>query len=103
MSEVLLYVEIPGLENNACNTVYAVANVTLSDKQLCVGGLKGLDSCRGDSGGPLMRQEGVNTYLAGVVSFGAIKCGSENLPGVYTNIVKYLDWIETQIFAGQFV
>uniref|UniRef100_A0A182F2F3 CLIP domain-containing serine protease n=2 Tax=Anopheles albimanus TaxID=7167 RepID=A0A182F2F3_ANOAL len=103
MSEVLLYVELPALENDACNTVYAVANVTLSDKQLCVGGVKDLDSCRGDSGGPLMRQEGLHTYLAGVVSFGATKCGSENLPGVYTNVVKYLDWIETQIFAGQFV
>ncbi|ETN60940.1 CLIP-domain serine protease subfamily B [Anopheles darlingi] len=103
MSEVLLYVELPGVDNEACNSVYSVANVTLTDKQLCVGGLKGLDSCRGDSGGPLMRQEGFRSYLVGVVSFGARNCGTENLPGVYTNVVKYLNWIETQIFAGQFV
>ncbi|XP_052866165.1 CLIP domain-containing serine protease B15-like [Anopheles cruzii] len=103
-SDVLLQVDLPGLRNDDCSMAYAVANVTLSDKQLCVGGLNGTDSCRGDSGGPLMRQvPGDRWYLVGVVSFGARFCGTKNLPGVYTSVVKYLDWVESEVYDGQYL
>ncbi|XP_050077993.1 CLIP domain-containing serine protease B15 [Anopheles maculipalpis] len=102
-SDVQKHVDLPGLENEACNSVYAVANVTLTDRQLCIGGLNGSDSCRGDSGGPLMREVGGGWYLVGVVSFGARFCGTQNLPGVYTNIAKYLDWMETVMFVEQYL
>ncbi|XP_053676746.1 CLIP domain-containing serine protease B15-like [Anopheles nili] len=95
------HVELPGLENEDCNSVYAVANVTLTDKQLCIGGLNGSDSCRGDSGGPLMRQHNGGWFLIGVVSFGARFCGTVNLPGVYTNVIKYLDWMESIMFVDK--
>ncbi|KFB43789.1 AGAP009844-PA-like protein [Anopheles sinensis] len=101
-SELQLHVVIPGLDNTVCNSVYKVANVTLSDKQLCVGGLNGTDSCRGDSGGPLMRNVSNIWYLAGVVSFGAKVCGTKGLPGVYTNVEKYLSWIEDVTFVDQY-
>ncbi|XP_052898282.1 CLIP domain-containing serine protease B15-like isoform X2 [Anopheles moucheti] len=102
-SDVQKHVDLPGLDNEHCNSVYAVANVTLTDKQLCIGGLNGSDSCRGDSGGPLMRQVIGDWFLVGVVSFGARICGAYNLPGVYTNIVKYLDWMETVMFVEQYL
>ncbi|XP_053665049.1 CLIP domain-containing serine protease B15-like [Anopheles marshallii] len=102
-SSVQKHVDLPGLDNEQCNSVYAVANVTLTDKQLCIGGLNGSDSCRGDSGGPLMREAGGGWFLVGVVSFGARNCGSYNLPGVYTNVAKYLDWMETVMFVQQYL
>lgn len=64
-----------------CNNVYRAHNVVLSNSQLCAGGVQGFDSCRGDSGGPLMgldQTQRLNPYyyLAGVVSFGPSPCGN---------------------------
>lgn len=36
---------------------------------------------------------GPRYYLLGIVSFGAKDCGKEPLPGVYTNVIKYISWI----------
>ncbi|CAH2100977.1 unnamed protein product [Euphydryas editha] len=53
------------------------------------------DSCKGDSGGPLMA---IMTNLCcsysieGIVSFGQGRCG-DNPVGVYTRVTAYLDWI----------
>lgn len=49
----------------------------------------------GDSGGPLFI-EANNTQravLVGIVSFGPRRCGTASLPGVYTRVQMYLDWI----------
>lgn len=63
---------------------------------MCAGGEKGKDSCRGDSGGPLMWENPDRNKIyefVGVVSFGTFPCGSENVPGVYTKVYEYLSWI----------
>lgn len=90
--------KVPVKENQACVERYKSANVLLNDGQLCAGGEKGKDSCRGDSGGPLMtvsvdQTNSVNWYAVGVVSFGPSPCGLENWPGVYTRVSKYVPWI----------
>ena len=36
-------------------------------------------------------------YLVGIVSFGAIECGREDIPSVYTNVANYVDWIQKNI------
>ena len=57
---------------------------------------KGQDSCAGDSGGPLMTANKTargQWFQVGVVSWGLTKCGTEGVPGVYTNVRTYLKWI----------
>lgn len=72
--------------------------VNVRETQLCAGGVKGKDSCGGDSGGPLMfpgsyGKFGVRYVQRGLVSFGSKRCGLGGYPGVYTNIAYYMKWI----------
>lgn len=84
-----------------CNEAYRRIrgqNVNITPKQLCAGGVKGKDSCTGDSGGPLLADDFLDgfspySYLAGIVSFGPIPCGAEDIPGVYVKVSEYIDWI----------
>lgn len=46
-----------------------------------------------DSGGPLMSSDGSNSMVIGVVSTG-IGCGRPRLPGLYTRISEYMDWVQ---------
>ncbi|XP_060570486.1 atrial natriuretic peptide-converting enzyme-like isoform X2 [Ruditapes philippinarum] len=67
----------------------------LTDHMFCAGGGLGHDSCAGDSGGPLLcsLDKSKDTwYEAGIVSWG-VACAYPNVPGVYTNLPGYLDWI----------
>ena len=71
----------------------------ISESQICAKGQTGknrTDSCRGDSGGPLMSESNGQWVLDGIVSFGTDKCDSE-VPGVYTRVSKYLQWIDSII------
>lgn len=49
------------------------------------------DVCQGDSGSPLMGRKAGKYFAAGIVSFGK-DCGGVT-PGVYTNVISYVDWI----------
>lgn len=50
------------------------------------------DACTGDSGGPAFKRVDEKDYLIGIVSWGS-GCSKKNLPGVYTNVQKYNQWI----------
>lgn len=90
------------MNKQTCNNVYQSQRRIIGDTQICAGGDKGKDSCRGDSGGPLMGAtngtKGQFTYLAGLVSYGPSPCGMEGWPGVYTRVASYIDWIESKIY-----
>lgn len=53
------------------------------------------------TGGPLMSYHTEDSfpysYLAGIVSYGAQDCGLEDIPGVYTRISSFLEWISDTI------
>lgn len=95
---------VDGVDYPRCNQVYASQRREIINSQICAGGEKGKDSCRGDSGGPLMGTHKDSRgqaywYLAGLVSYGPSPCGMEGWPGVYTKVANYLDWIEQTITA----
>jgi len=103
-SKIKLKLKIPVKSNNDCTNVYKSARVQLGQGQMCAGGERGKDSCRGDSGGPLMAQNtnsngDVFWAVVGIVSFGPSPCGMQGWPGVYTRVSEYSDWIINKIRA----
>ncbi|KAL5290535.1 hypothetical protein ACFFRR_010107 [Megaselia abdita] len=66
----------------------------IKDTQMCAGFKNGgVDSCWADSGGPLVSD---NNFLVGVVSTG-IGCARPGLPGIYTRVSNYIDWISSVV------
>ena len=70
------------------------------ESQLCAGGEAGRDSCVGDSGSALMttKPKAGNAIFSewkiiGIVSFGPRICGTDGVPGVYSKVRHYIDWI----------
>nr|XP_058900272.1 kallikrein-7-like isoform X2 [Kogia breviceps] len=83
----LMCTRVDILSSGACRKMY---NLLLGDSMLCAGVPNSSTSaCNGDSGGPLM----CKGTLQGLVSWGAYPCGQTSSPGVYTQVCKYVDWI----------
>jgi secreted trypsin-like serine protease len=76
-------------------TETACSNIINDDVlQFCAGYPEGgKDTCKGDSGGPLMLFKNSRWQLAGITSYGGI-CGSPGFAGVYTRIAYYDSFIQ---------
>nr|ABG67960.1 prophenoloxidase activating enzyme III [Callinectes sapidus] len=61
---------------------------------LCAGG-EGKDTCKGDSGGPLMLGNRFETkrFVVGITSLGPTVCGRQSTQALYTNVHFYVPWI----------
>lgn len=103
MSSVLQKVYLEYFTINECKKSYETISKRLLPNgidealHVCCGGRNKIsDTCPGDSGGPLQVRHSkfglINTQV-GITAFGQ-GCGSENVPGVYTRIAKYVPWIE---------
>lgn len=93
-----LKLKVPYVERSECNQAYMQQRVHISENQVCAGGEKDKDSCDGDSGGPLMHiSQQLKWTIAGIVSYGLTECGTDRVPGVYTNVKSYLTWIRTTL------
>lgn len=92
-------VEVDWMDNAACAAVFdASGGGEIADTEICAmrqGTRK--DSCQGDSGGPLVVPSGDGFVQVGVVSWGR-GCGGA-LPGVYTRVATFSDWIKQAIGA----
>lgn len=70
---------------------------TLDESFVCAGGEKNEDTCYGDGGGPLVCPIDYDKYIqVGIVSWG-VGCGEESIPGVYTNVPLFRNWINDEM------
>nr|XP_039272367.1 uncharacterized protein LOC120346648 [Styela clava] len=105
-SSILNEVSLRTLDMKICKSAYDTSVYRKGLKEhamICAGSvLGGVDTCAGDSGGPLMCQRctSCSWYLAGVTSFGSDNCGLPKHPGVYTNVVEYEPWIRSIVSSA---
>ncbi|XP_070503149.1 serine protease gd-like [Chironomus tepperi] len=97
---VLKFLNMPiVLNNEECFYTNPVLLLLSSLRTFCAGYRNGTNVCEGDSGnGLFVEQEGAN-YLRGIVSVSLLfngKC-DVNKYAVYTNVLKFRDWITNRI------
>lgn len=94
-SDILQKAKLSIVDNNVCQNWYRTAGRTIPihDQIICAGYQSGgRDACHGDSGGPLLYKLADHWAVIGVVSTG-IGCARPLLPGLYSRVSSYVDWI----------
>jgi len=98
-SNVKRHVIVNYVNTSDCRNFYHNIDEKL---QLCAGGEKGHNVCKGDSGGPLMFSKDNKWTLTGIVSYGPLPCGRfgfDGGPAVFTQISGYLPWIKSVLLS----
>ena len=93
-ADVLREARVPLVSPTKCQAAF---DYDITDNQMCAGYPSGgVDTCAGDSGGPLMCQIEKNGmsrwHVYGVTSFGE-GCGDKGKYGIYTRVSNYSNWI----------
>ena len=95
-SNKLLLGDVPIIsKNSSANNQYNPSEITngmILASKFFPDSSQNVDSCSGDSGGPLLYVYNGVTYLVGLVSWGN-GCAISGYPGVYTDINYYREWI----------
>ncbi|XP_017778876.1 PREDICTED: kallikrein-14 isoform X2 [Nicrophorus vespilloides] len=99
-SNILQEAKIPIVNSTTCTRAYQHFSIT--PRMLCAGYPHGrIDTCGGDSGSGLMCSYKYRGYtVQGITSFGE-GCGLPNKYGIYTNVYKYVDWIQQTIKSNR--
>lgn len=112
--DALQEAQVSVITNAACETLYSqhmaskglgmVPDYKIRNSQICAGyPEKGLiDSCSGDSGGPLFRKAAYNKdgyELIGIVSqgFRSSGCAEKGTAGIYTRVGSFVGWIQQML------
>jgi len=84
-----------------CKAKWASANFEVNPKVYCFGNTNGQNYgvCNGDSGGPMSCPSAGGWKVVGVAHFAETRC--KNLPGAYTKVEPYLDWIKARVPIGE--
>jgi secreted trypsin-like serine protease len=91
----LMEVELPLVPTDQCRASYAnKVDGVIDGRNLCAGFPEGgKDSCKGDSGGPMVVRDSRGRWVqTGVVSWGK-DCALKGFPGVYTRVSAFAGWI----------
>ncbi|GFY53623.1 chymotrypsinogen B [Trichonephila inaurata madagascariensis] len=90
--------EIPIADPQKCLQSYD--SYFMPETMLCAGYDKGrVDSCAGDSGGPLLVQRNGRWTIYGITSFGD-GCGQKGKFGIYSDVLKFVQWITETILTN---
>jgi secreted trypsin-like serine protease len=101
-SALLQEVALPIVDQVECQAATPV--IKLFDTTLCAGPAQGgKDTCRGDSGGPLLipGPDGIAWNQVGITSYGQSACAEPGYYGVYTRVSRYAQWISDTICSAQ--
>ncbi len=91
LADELHEADLPIVDITTCRLAMGSGNVTAN--MICAGFPDGgVDSCIGDSGGPLLVRQGGVYRQVGIVSFGD-GCARADRYGVYTRVPAFADWI----------
>lgn len=94
-SDVLHQAEVPIASPKDCRLQYE--DYFISENMVCAGFKRGrVDSCAGDSGGPLLFEKRGKWFIYGITSFGE-GCGKKGKFGIYAKVPNFVRWIKKTI------
>jgi len=105
-SAIMKRVPLPIVDFNECQTRLRSTRLgpkfALDRSFICAGGQRGIDTCQGDGGAPLVCPIGVSTesryQQSGIVAWG-IGCNDE-VPAAYASVAVARNWIDEQMLAN---
>ncbi|XP_044038024.1 tryptase-2-like [Siniperca chuatsi] len=97
--ETLQQLKIPIIPQSVCKDNYP----ELNSNMLCAGDMAGgKDACKGDYGGPLVCRAASGFVQVGIMSYGSRDgCALPGSPGIYTQVSKYLRFIDDYIHHAE--
>ncbi|XP_007179856.1 transmembrane protease serine 12 [Balaenoptera acutorostrata] len=93
--------EVHYISRSFCNSDKSYGDI-IPYTSFCAGDEDGVfDTCRGDSGGPLMcyLPERKRYFVMGITSYG-YGCGRKNFPGVYSGPSFYQKWLTDHLYQA---
>ncbi|XP_037729536.1 phenoloxidase-activating factor 1-like [Drosophila subpulchrella] len=100
LSAVLRKGDVTEVHPNRCSEMFRHLQFNYKT-QICARGRNNVDTCEGDSGGPLMatmvKDRSEFTYQVGITSIGHSICGTIGYPAVYTKTKPFFNWIVSRM------
>lgn len=104
--QILKSLKLPVVNHQQCQTSLQTTRLgstfNLSPTFVCAGGERGIDTCTGDGGSPLvcpMKSDSTRYAQAGIVAWG-IGCGEHGIPGVYASVSEAVTWIGQELLTS---